>query len=154
MILTLIYDLAWSVRKQERVIHICDFTTTYKRDCSYRTISTNSHIELVHHERIELNSYADTIVFGRNCVVIHYTERECNVSPYTEAYEPIKSVNIACSRTYKRHHCFQVCMWMLYYPQCFGSYQVIKLIFFIIKILFFTGDCEELWGCEVHHIYF
>ena len=52
MILTLIYDLAWSVRKQERVIRICDFTTTYKRDCSSRTILANSHIEPVHHERI------------------------------------------------------------------------------------------------------
>ena len=29
--------------------------------------------------------------------MIHFTERECNVSPYNVAYEPIKSVKIACA---------------------------------------------------------
>ena len=99
MILTLIYDLAWSVSKQERVIRICDFTTTERRDCLSRTISENSHTEPVHHGRIEIYSHADTIVFGRNCAVIHFTERECNVSLYTDAYETIKSVKIACAGT-------------------------------------------------------
>ena len=81
------------------MIRICDFTTTERRDYSSRTISENSHTEPVHHGRIELDSHADTIVFGRNCAVIHFTERERNVSSYTNAYEPIKSVKIACSRT-------------------------------------------------------
>ena len=31
--------------------------------------------------------------------MIHFTERECDVSPYTDAYEPIKSVKIACAGT-------------------------------------------------------
>ena len=42
-------------------------------------------------------NHADTIVFGRNCVVIHFTGRECDVSPYNDAYEPIKRVKIACA---------------------------------------------------------
>ena len=99
MILTLIYDLVWSVPKQERVIHICNFTTTERCDCSSCTISEKSHTEPVHHGIIEIDSHADTIVFGRNCAVIHFTERECNVSPYTDAYKPIKSVKIACAGT-------------------------------------------------------
>ena len=31
--------------------------------------------------------------------MIHFMERECNVSPYTDAYKPINSVMIACDRT-------------------------------------------------------
>ena len=62
-------------------------------------ISANSHTEPVHHGRIELDSYADKIVFGRNWAVIHFIERECDVSPYTDAYEPIKSVKIAFAGT-------------------------------------------------------
>ena len=30
--------------------------------------------------------------------MIHFTERACNVSPYTDSYKHIKSVKIACSR--------------------------------------------------------
>ena len=37
-------------------------------------------------------------MFGRNCVVIHFKEREFDVSPYTDAYEPTNRVNIACAR--------------------------------------------------------
>ena len=62
-------------------------------------ISENSHTDPVHHGIIDLDSHADTIVFCRNFVVIHFTGREYDVSPYTDAYEPIKSVKIACSRT-------------------------------------------------------
>ena len=62
-------------------------------------ISANSHTEPVHHGIIELDSHADTIVFVRNCAVIHFTEREYDVSPYTDAYKPIKSVKIACAGT-------------------------------------------------------
>ena len=64
-----------------------------------RMISANPHTEPVHHGRIELDSHADTIVFGRHCAVIHFTERCCDVSPYTNAYEQIKSAKIACAGT-------------------------------------------------------
>ena len=63
------------------------------------TISENSHTEPVHHGRIKLYSHADTIVFSRKCAVIHFTERECNVSPYTDVYKLVKSVKIACAGT-------------------------------------------------------
>jgi hypothetical protein len=48
---------------------------------------------------MELDSHADTIVCGSNCVIIHYTGQECDVSPYTEAYESIKSVPIVQAAT-------------------------------------------------------
>ena len=84
MILTLIYYLARSVRKQEQVIHKCNFTTIERRNILSCTILKNYHTEPVHHRRIELDFHADTIVFGRKCVVIYFTERECNVSLYTD----------------------------------------------------------------------
>ena len=49
--------------------------------------------------RIELDSHADTIVCGRNCLVLEYTGRECDVSPYTDAYESIKNIPIVQAAT-------------------------------------------------------
>ena len=46
-----------------------------------------------------MNSHADTIACGSNCLIMHYTGKECDVSPYTEAYEAIKSVPIVQAAT-------------------------------------------------------
>jgi hypothetical protein len=48
---------------------------------------------------MELDSHADTIVAGSNCIVMHYTGKECNVSPYTDQYEDIKNVPIVQAAT-------------------------------------------------------
>jgi hypothetical protein len=48
---------------------------------------------------MELDSHANTIVCGSNCVIIHYTGQECDVSPYTDAHESIKSVPIVQAAT-------------------------------------------------------
>ena len=82
-------------REQER--RICDFVTTDRRDYPERKISATSREDQheVHHGRIELDSHANTIVFGKNCVVLSFTGRECDVSPYTDMYDSIRSVPIA-----------------------------------------------------------
>ena len=49
--------------------------------------------------QLELDSHADTIVCGSNCIVMHFTGKECDVSPYTDAYEAIKSVPIVQAAT-------------------------------------------------------
>ena len=36
--------------------------------------------------RIELDSHADTIVLGRNCVILTYTVKEYEVSPYSDKH--------------------------------------------------------------------
>ena len=36
---------------------------------------------------------------GSNCVIMHYTGAECDVTPYTDAYEAIKSVPIVQAAT-------------------------------------------------------
>ena len=66
-------------REQER--STCDFVTTDRRDYPERKISATSREgqHKIHHGRID--SHANTIVFGKNCVVLAFTGRECDVSP-------------------------------------------------------------------------
>ena len=57
------------------------------------------------HSRIELDSHADTIVASSNCVVLHYTGDECDVSPFQKDYDAIKNVKIATvSTAWQSHH--------------------------------------------------
>lgn len=98
-ILRQLMSVVWFAKKERVSVRICDFMTTVRRDSSTRTISAVSHEDKIYHGRIELDSHADTIVFGKNCTVLHYTGRECDVSPYTDAYESIKSVPIAQAAT-------------------------------------------------------
>ena len=49
--------------------------------------------------RMELDSHADTIVAGANFCVLHYTGRECDVSPYDTSYQPVRNVPIVCAAT-------------------------------------------------------
>ena len=51
------------------------------------------------HGRMELDSHADTIVLGRNAIVMHYTNRECDVAPYSDSFEPIRNVPIVTGAT-------------------------------------------------------
>jgi hypothetical protein len=49
--------------------------------------------------RMEIDSHADTIVLGGNAIIMHYTNRECDVSPYADSYEPIRNVPIVSGAT-------------------------------------------------------
>ena len=53
----------------------------------------------VNYGRCELDSHADTIVAGSNCVILGYTGRVCDVSPYREDYESVKDVPIVQAAT-------------------------------------------------------
>ena len=46
------------------------------------------------HGRIELDSHADTVVLGSNCVILHHTGKVCEVSPYTDEYDAITDVPV------------------------------------------------------------
>jgi hypothetical protein len=48
---------------------------------------------------LEMDTHADICVLGPNFVVLHYTSRECDVSPYTEVYESVKAVPIVSGAT-------------------------------------------------------
>ena len=49
--------------------------------------------------RLEMDSHADTIVFGRNFLPLSFTGCECDVSPYTDDYDSIKNIPIATAAT-------------------------------------------------------
>ena len=49
--------------------------------------------------RTEMDSHADTIVAGRNTLLLAYTDRVCEVSPYSDEYEPMKDVPIVKAAT-------------------------------------------------------
>ena len=51
------------------------------------------------YNKMEMDSHADTAVLGRNCVILNYTGRECDVSPYTDSYEAITGVPIVTGAT-------------------------------------------------------
>ena len=51
------------------------------------------------YSRMELDSLADTVVLGRNSVVLHNTGRECDVSPYSNTYKSITGVPIVTGAT-------------------------------------------------------
>ena len=49
---------------------------------------------MIRHGIIELDTHADTIVFGQIFILLSETGRECDVLPYTGEYEAIKNVPI------------------------------------------------------------
>jgi hypothetical protein len=51
------------------------------------------------HSTLEMDTHADTCVLGPNFVILHYTSRECDVSPYTEVYESVTAVPIVSGAT-------------------------------------------------------
>jgi hypothetical protein len=70
-----------------------------------RASSVNKNTRKRHHSsdtiygRMELDSHADTIVLGSNAIIMNYTTRECDVSPYADSYEPIRNVPIVTGAT-------------------------------------------------------
>ena len=48
---------------------------------------------------MDLDSHAETIVCGSDCIIMHFTGKECGVAPYTGAYETIKAVPIVQAAT-------------------------------------------------------
>ena len=53
----------------------------------------------VYYGRCELDSHADTFVAGRNCIVMNYTERVCDVMPYSDDYEARTNIPIVQAAT-------------------------------------------------------
>ena len=49
--------------------------------------------------QIELDTHADTCVLGTNFIILHYTGRVCDVSPYSSEYESVKNVPIVSGAT-------------------------------------------------------
>ena len=51
------------------------------------------------HGIYELDSHTDTTVEGKNCAIINYTDRSCDVAPFSEKYTPMKYIPILSAAT-------------------------------------------------------
>ena len=49
--------------------------------------------------KCELNSYTDTTVARSNCVILHYTGKECDDTPYCDDYQPVSNIPIVTAAT-------------------------------------------------------
>jgi hypothetical protein len=90
--------------KQDQRRVIAPLSTTARRVVSgfhagKRKTAAQGRRPPIVHSQLEMDSHADTIVCGSNCLIMHYTGKECDVSPYTDAYEAIKSVPIVQAST-------------------------------------------------------
>ena len=48
---------------------------------------------------IELDTHADTTILGSNCIVLAYTGKECEVSPYSSEYKAVPNVPVVTGAT-------------------------------------------------------
>ena len=60
---------------------------TAKAEYQHRPQSTS-------HGHIELDTHADMTVLGSNCVVLSYTGKECELSPYSSEYEGVRNIPV------------------------------------------------------------
>ena len=77
---------------------IAQIRSSVRRTPKISSISKSKSTK-VNYGRCELDSHADTIVAGSNCVILGYTGRVCDVSPYREDYESVKDVPIVQAAT-------------------------------------------------------
>ena len=78
--------------------HISAYNSSTRRDTK-RKVSRVRNDSSVIYNKLELDSHADTIVLGNNCVILSHTGRECDVSPFTETYQSISNVPIVSGAT-------------------------------------------------------
>ena len=88
-----------SKKSKRRKGNIMQVTTGERRECSTTISSIRSKGETPTFGRCELDSHADTIVAGANCIIMHYTGNICDVSPYRDDYEAAKGIPIVTAAT-------------------------------------------------------
>ena len=83
--------------------NICDFTTSRQRIAKVKSNSPTSRrigaTNTINHGSIEIDTHADTILFGQSFISLSDTGREFGVLPYTDEYEAIKNVPIVLEAT-------------------------------------------------------
>ena len=74
-------------------------SSSRKRTISPLNVSNKVHRQHNFTSKCELDSHADTIVAGGNCVLLNYTDRACTVHAYDESYKPQNDVPIVRAAT-------------------------------------------------------
>jgi hypothetical protein len=83
-------------RKNE-TSRLCAFNTSNRynsSDCKIPATKRKPDDSAGYVGKTEMDSHADMVVAGRNCVVMHYTERSCDISPYSDEYAAVKGVPV------------------------------------------------------------
>ena len=80
-------------------INLSVISSTDRRQRSISSTRRSNNSDKCVHGRCELDSHADTTVAGSNCIILQYTGKECDVSPYTDDYESITNVPIVHAAT-------------------------------------------------------
>ena len=76
--------------QQKRILS--DITTSERRiSHTYRVFSSNKEYTPFH-GRSDLDSHADTTVAVKNCVILCYKDRSCDVAPFSDKYTPMKDM--------------------------------------------------------------
>ena len=89
---------AFILFKQPKSILSYITTSERRKSQTHRVFSTNKEDTLLHGRR-ELDSHADTNVASKNCVILRYTDRSCDVAPLSDKYKPMKDVPILLAAT-------------------------------------------------------
>ena len=72
---------------------------THNRVCKQIDVKASNDETNIYVDQTEMDSHADTIVAGRNTLLLSFTDRVCEVSPYSDEYESIKDVPIVSAAT-------------------------------------------------------
>ncbi len=83
----------------QNTVVAANITTNRRMSSTHRHIHGLKRDVNVIYGRNELDSHADTIVLGKNSVILQYTGRECDVAPYSDSYEPMRNVPIVTGAT-------------------------------------------------------
>ena len=78
--------------------YINQLSSSPRRISSSNTFSSSTKSNIIY-SKCELDSHADTTVAGANCIILSYTGKECDVSPYRDDYESIKNIPIVTAAT-------------------------------------------------------
>jgi hypothetical protein len=81
-----------------RRIDTC-ITTTRTRSRIISQVQKSSTSNDIHHSTCELDSHADTLVAGPNCIILEYTEQVVNVSAFSEHLDTMENIPIVTAAT-------------------------------------------------------
>ena len=85
-------------------IKIAPVTSTPRRISSTNSTSASKRSKAPIYSKCKIDTHADISVAGANFVVLEYTGKECDVSPYRDDYTPIHNVPIVHAATAWQSH--------------------------------------------------
>lgn len=74
--------------KSDRVVSA--YSSSSRRNLSQTTSRVRN--DRTTYNKVELDLHADTAVLDSNCLILQYSSRECDVTPYTDSYQAIPGV--------------------------------------------------------------